>query len=96
MELVTRMRPQAHAVPLFALLFGKVLQEAGRPTEAANVWREALNGDVDLDVRTRLLVDLSTVEEDARRRHQLLQEAAELNGNLVAAAGARLSLRFGK
>ncbi len=96
MELATRMRPQAHAVPLFALLFGKVLQEAGRPQEAADVWREALQGDVDSDVRTRLLVDLSTVEEDAGRRRQLLQEAVELNGNLVAAAGAALSLRFGK
>ncbi len=54
-----------------------------------------LEGDVDSDVRTRLLVELSAAEEDAGRRQQLLQEAVESNGNLVAAAGAALSLRFG-
>jgi tetratricopeptide (TPR) repeat protein len=96
MEVATQMRSHAEAVPAFALLFGKLLEDAGRQKEAVDVWREALKGDVDSDVRTRLLVSLSAVEQDAGRRRQLLQEAAELNGNLVAGAGAALSLRFGK
>jgi hypothetical protein len=93
MELATRIRPEANAIPLFALLFGELLKEAGRPKEAAELWSQALNRDVDSDVRTRLLVSLSASEEDAQKRRQLLQEAVELNGNLLAAAGAALSLR---
>jgi len=96
MDLATRMRPQAEAVPLFALLFGRLLREAGRSKEAAELWRGALKGDVDSDVRTRLLLELSMVEEDAGRRRELLLEAVELKGNLIAAAGAALSLKFGK
>ncbi len=95
-ELATCMRSQAQGIPLYALLFGKLLGEAGRPKEAAELWREALEHDGDSDVRTRLLVALSVVEGDAGRRRQLLQEAAGLNGNLVAAAGAALSLRFNR
>jgi len=95
MELAARIKSEAKTIPLFALLFGKLLREAGRPKEAADVWHQALEGDVDSDVRTRLLVELSATEEDAGRRRQLLQEAVESNGNLVAAAGAALSLRFG-
>ncbi len=89
-------RGQAQLIPLFALLFGDLLEKIGQKKEAAEIWREALKTDVDSDVRTRLLFDLSKVEEDAGRRRQLLQEAVELNGNLVAGATAALSLRFGK
>jgi tetratricopeptide (TPR) repeat protein len=96
MELATRIKPQAKTIPLFALLFGKLLEKAGRAREASDIWREALDGDVDADVRTRLLVVLSATEQDSARRRQLLQEAVELNGNLVSAAGAALSLRFWK
>ena len=42
------------------------------------------------------LVALSAVEEDTGRRRQLQQEAVELNGNLMAAACAALSLRMGR
>jgi hypothetical protein len=96
LDLATRMRSRAKAVPLFALLFGRLLRETGRPKEAADLWREALKSEVDSDVQTRLLVELSQLEENAEKRRQLLQEAAQLNGNLIAAAGAALSLRFGK
>lgn len=95
MDLANRMRSHAEAIPLFALLFGKLLQETGRPKEAAQLWRKALEDDVESDVRTRMLLSLSTLEEDADRRRQLLHETVELNGNLIAAAGAALSLRFG-
>jgi hypothetical protein len=93
LEIATRMRPEAQAVPLFGLLFGSLLEEAGRSKEAAEVWRGALKGDVELDVRTRILVSLSAVEKDIERRRLLLQEAVEIDGNLVASAGAALSLR---
>jgi tetratricopeptide (TPR) repeat protein len=96
MEVATLMRPQADAVPLFALLYGRLLHETGRSKEAAKLWRGALKGDVDSDVRSRLLLDLSMVEEDAGRRRELLLEAVELKGNLIAAAVAAVSLKFGK
>lgn len=96
MELASRLRSQAGAIPLFALLFGKLLQESGRPGEAVELWRKALEDDSEPDVRTRLLVTFSTLEQDADKRRSLLKEAVELNGNLIAAAGAALSLRFGK
>jgi tetratricopeptide (TPR) repeat protein len=94
MNLATRMQPQAESIPLFAFLFGKLLQDAGRPKEAAKIWRITLDGDVESDVRTRILISLAPLEEDAGKRRQLYQEAVELNGNLIAAAGAALSLRF--
>src|SRR6266700_496186 len=95
MNLATRMRPQAETIPLFTFLFGKLVQDAGRPKEAAQLWRRALDGDVESDVRTRILLSLAPLEEDAHKRRQLFQEAVELNGNLIAAAGAALSLKFG-
>jgi len=95
MNLATRMRPQAETIPLFAFLSGKLLQDAGRPKEAAQLWRKALDGEVESDVRTRILLSLAPLEEDVDKRRQLFQEAVELNGNLIAAAGAALSLRFG-
>ena len=79
-----------------AFLHGKVLEEAGRLKEAELAWRKALEGSVEPDVRTRLLVSLSVHEKDDGRRRKLLQEAVELNGNLIAAAGASLSLRLGR
>jgi tetratricopeptide (TPR) repeat protein len=96
MDMATRMRSEAQTVPPFALLLGDALEKAGRKKEAADVWRDALKGDVEPDVRTRLLVALSAVEEDAGRRRELQQEAVELNGNLMAAACAALSLRMSK
>jgi tetratricopeptide (TPR) repeat protein len=96
MDVATLLRPQADAIPLFALLYGRLLHETGRSKEAAELWRGALKGDVDSDVRSRLLLDLSMVEEDAGRRRELLLEAVELKGNLIAAAVAAVSLKFGK
>ena len=94
MDLATRMRPQAEQIPLFAFLLGKLLQEAGRAKEAAEVWRTALDGAVESDVQCRILISLAPLEADAKRRRQLFQEAIELKGNLIAAAGAALSLKF--
>lgn len=93
MDLALRMRPSVREIPLFALLFGTLLEEAGKKKEALEVWRTALEGEVEPDAQTRLLVALSAVEEDATRRRQLLRAAVELNGNLIASAGAMLSLK---
>lgn len=95
MDIANRICSQAGTIPLFALLYGKLLQQAGSPEEAVPLWRKAIEGESEPDVRTRLLVTLSSLEKDPNRRRQLLQEAVDLNGNLIAAAGARLSLRFG-
>lgn len=95
MNIASKMRPYAEAIPLFMFLYGQLLQQTGKSKEAALLWQRALEGDVEPDVRSRLLVTLSAVEKEAKRRRQLLQEAVELNGNLIAAAGASLSLRFG-
>jgi tetratricopeptide (TPR) repeat protein len=95
-EIANRIQSQATAIPLFAFLFGKLLQEAGRPKEAAEQLRKALEADPEPDVRTRLLVTLSTLETDADKRRALLREAVDSNGNLIGAAGAALSLRFGR
>jgi hypothetical protein len=78
---------------LFGLLLGAALEENGRVKEAAEVWRAALDQQPEPDVRTRLLLSLSVVEEDREIRQRLLGEAVELNGNLIAAAAASLSLR---
>ncbi len=95
MNLANRMQSQAESISLFGLLYGNLLKEAGRTKDAVQLWRKALENAVEPDVRTRILVSLAPLEEDAERRRQLLQEAVELNGNLMAAAGAALSLRFG-
>jgi len=96
MNLATQMQSQAEAIPLFGFWYGNLLQQSGRPKEAVQLWRKALENDAEPDVRTRILLSLAQLEDDAGRRRQLLQEAVKLNGNLLAAAGAALSLRFGK
>ncbi|MBA3818147.1 MAG: hypothetical protein H0X17_04600 [Deltaproteobacteria bacterium] len=44
-------------------------------------------------MRTRLLVQLAVLTADAAASAALFEEAVELDGNLVAAATARLALR---
>jgi tetratricopeptide (TPR) repeat protein len=96
MEIANRIQFHASTIPLFALLYGNVLQAAGRHREASQLWHRAIEANPEPDVRTRLLVSLSTLEENADKRQGLLEAAADLNGNLIAAAGAVLSLRFGR
>src|SRR5687767_15056856 len=93
LRVASEIRAHAAGVPPFGLLFGAVLEENGRVKEAAEVWRAALDREPEPDVRTRLLLSLSVVEEDREIRQRLLREAVELNGNLIAAAAAMLSLR---
>jgi tetratricopeptide (TPR) repeat protein len=79
--------PSAH------LHWGKCLMQLGREAEAREAFRAGLSANPDPDVRACLLVDLATTVSDAAERDALYREAADLNGNLVAAAAASLALR---
>jgi tetratricopeptide (TPR) repeat protein len=93
LNLANQWRDRVDGIPLLALLVGIALHENGRAKEAAEMWRRAIENEAEPDVRTRLLVSLSGLEEDRAKRRDLLQQAAELNGNLIASAAAALSLR---
>jgi tetratricopeptide (TPR) repeat protein len=75
------------------LLRGKNLAVLGRRDEARAAYRKGLACHGDVDVRTRILVELGVSTEDAAERTALLREALALNGNLVAAASAYLALK---
>jgi tetratricopeptide (TPR) repeat protein len=74
------------------LVKGDSLAKCRRESEAHSAYRLGLKCAKEPDVKTRLLFALSTVCPDDDERIQLLNEAIQLNGNLVAAASARLSL----
>ena len=79
---------------LLRLFGGDALRALGRSEEAASWYREGVLAAEEPDVCTRLLTALATVLEDPSERTQMLQRAAELRGNLVAAATAELMLRI--
>lgn len=72
---------------------GKNLAALGRPREAQDAYRQGLACAAEPDVRTRLLVELGVLVDDAKERDALLREAEVLGGNLTAAATATLALR---
>ena len=80
------------AQSLLHLARGKILRATQRAKEAEAAYRFGLDVADEPDVRTRLLVDLAAVVDAADERRELLQEAVDLNGNLVAAATAALVL----
>ena len=82
-------------VPGLYLERGRQLARLSRPDEARVALREGLSRDPDQDIRTRILVQLAVITEDKAERAQLFEEAARIDGNLVAAATARLALRQG-
>ena len=90
-QLVAR-RP---GLPAAHLHLGRNLARAGRKSDAESAQRAGLATDPDPDVRSRLLVELATLIENPDERKALYREAATINGNLVAAAGAALALRRG-
>lgn len=77
------------------LLHGKNLASLGRRAEARAAYREGLECAEEPDVKTRLLVELGVLVDDLSERTALLQQAATLSGNLVAAATAVLALKVG-
>ncbi|HEY0193510.1 MAG TPA: tetratricopeptide repeat protein, partial [Kofleriaceae bacterium] len=78
-----------HPLPAFDLALGNALRKLGRDGDAAAAYRRGVAAATEPDVRTRLLVALagSGMSPD---RARLLDEAIALDGNLVAAAMARL------
>ena len=83
---------QCPDLALLHLGLGKNLRAQQQGKEAAAAYRVGLDCAEEPDVRTRLLVDLAAVIESVDERHDLLNEAVALNGNLVAATTAALVL----
>ncbi len=91
-RLAERALAAAPGVALLHLLHGKNLAALGRRGEAAAAYRSGLDRADEASVRTRLLVELGVLLEDARERSALLREARDLNGDLVAGASAHVAL----
>ena len=95
LELVERALAKAPHVPGLYFEKGRQLARLGRKDEALALLREGLARDPERDIRTRILVQLAILVEDKAERTKLFEEAARIDGNLVAAATARLALRQG-
>jgi tetratricopeptide (TPR) repeat protein len=89
-------RALAEAPELAALYLelGRSLKALTQAPEAEKAFRQGLFCAEDDDVRTRLLTELASVVNDAGEKRELLRQAVALNGNLVAAATARLVMHF--
>jgi len=72
---------------------GRALAQLKRSDEARAAFDRGLSVAEDVDVRTRLLVELANCTRDPMQRTQLLEDAIALSGNLVAAAMAKVMLR---
>jgi tetratricopeptide (TPR) repeat protein len=77
--------------PLY-LFYGKGLSAIQRTKDAEAAYRKGLACVEEPDIKTRLLLQLGTMMDSASEREQLLEQAVEVNGNLVAAAMAVVSL----
>jgi len=77
--------------PLY-LFYGKSLSAIQRTKEAEAAYRKGLTCVEEPDIKTRLLVQLGLIVDSASERKQLLEQAVEVNGNLVAAAMAVVDL----
>lgn len=71
----------------------RCLMRLGRVSESLPILRRALEIAAEPDIKTRVLVDLQMVVSDTAEKRDLLQQAIALNGNLAAAAIARLTLK---
>jgi tetratricopeptide (TPR) repeat protein len=76
-------------------LHGLALRDLGQNAQAVAAWRRGLTCAEEPDVRTRLLADIAGLLDPGDERRRLLDEALTVNGNLVAAATARILLQFG-
>jgi tetratricopeptide (TPR) repeat protein len=94
LSLLERGLAQAPELSLLHHLHGKVLAESRRTTDAILAYRHGLEYAAEDDVHTRLLVDLAVLLNPGEERRRLLEEALARNGNLVAAATARIMLAF--
>jgi tetratricopeptide (TPR) repeat protein len=90
-EQLLRKRP---GLPPAALQLGRVLARMGRTGDAEAALQSGLRYEPDPDVRTRILTELATIAPTKEVRTGLYGEAVALNGNLVAAASAKLALQM--
>lgn len=81
----------APQIPLLQLILAETHRALGQAERGLAAIERGLEFEPDADVRTRLLLNKALLGEDGERRG-LLKEAVALNGNLVAAAMARLIL----
>lgn len=95
LELADRAIAKAPQVSGLYLERGRQLARLGRTEDARAALREGLARDPDIDIRTRLLVQLAILVEDKTERASLFEEAVRVDGNLVASATAQLALRQG-
>jgi tetratricopeptide (TPR) repeat protein len=72
---------------------GRALGQLKRSDAARAALERGLATAEDVDVRTRLLVELANCTRDPLQRTQYLEDAIALSGNLVAAAMAKVMLR---
>jgi tetratricopeptide (TPR) repeat protein len=80
-------------LPMLHVLLYQTLREMGQMSELETCCRRGLACESDVDVRTWLLVELAELTAPAAERHQLLEEAVRLNGNLLSATRAKLLLQ---
>lgn len=95
LEIADRAIAATPQLPGLHLERGRQLARLGRNAEARAALRDGLARDPEPDIRTRLLVQLALLVEDRAERTMLFEEAVRVDGNLVAAATARLALRQG-
>lgn len=92
LQLASQVLGTAGDLAPFHLHRGKACAALGRPQEAIQAFRDGLGHESDAGTRTRLLVELGSALSGPERI-QNLEAAISLNGDLVAAAMARVMLR---
>jgi tetratricopeptide (TPR) repeat protein len=93
LKLAEAMLPRMPKLAVLHLQYGQALARLGRRTDAATAYLKGLSSGDEPDTKTRLLVELALVSDSPTEKIRLLQEARQLNGNLVAAATAAVILR---
>jgi tetratricopeptide (TPR) repeat protein len=92
LQLASQVLGAAGSLAPFHLERGKAFAALGRQPEAIQAFRDGLDHESDSGTRTRLLVELGS-RVSGPERIQNLEAAVGLNGDLVAAAMARVMLQ---
>jgi tetratricopeptide (TPR) repeat protein len=92
--LAERALTRAPDLAVLHLLYARSLRSGSGARSAEAACRRGLACSPPPDVRTRLLVELAALAKDVGERKELLAEAVRLDGDLIAAATARVVLAF--
>ncbi|MGC4091932.1 MAG: hypothetical protein QM756_29425 [Polyangiaceae bacterium] len=90
-ELASRASENPATRAVFEYHRGRALLALGRSSEAASAFRVGLAVPADAGTRTRLLLQLG-LQSSGSTASDLMRQAIELDGDRIAAAGARLQL----